>query len=141
MSIDTFNHMVRFESGLLGVSGITGDMRALLAIEQEHKDAAIAIELFVRDIKKAIGALATTLGGIDSLIFSGGIGEQSAAIRARICQDLTYMGVEINEKANAEHAFLISAGHSRAGVHIIPTDEAAIIAAQTQELISKVSDR
>lgn len=141
MDIDEFTHMVQFESGLLGVSGITGDMRALLANEQESKDAAIAIELFIRSIKKAIGALAATLGGVDSLIFSGGIGEQSSIIRSRVCQDLTYMGIAISEEANARHAFLISDQQSSAGVHVIPTDEAQVIATQTQRLVSRTDNK
>lgn len=140
MSLEEFNHMVRFEAGLLGVSGVTGDMRTLLAIEHENKDAALAVELFIHGVKKAIGGLAATLGGVDSLIFSGGIGEQSAVIRARICQDLAYMGIGINEDANANHAFLISANRSRVGVHVIPTDEASVIATQTQELINKMDN-
>lgn len=141
ISVDEFDHMVRFESGLLGVSGVTGDMRTLLAIEHENKDAALAVELFVRGIKKAIGALAATLGGIDSVIFSGGIGEQSAVIRARICQDLAYMGIEIDEGSNTHHSFLISADRSKAGVHVIPTDESSVIAAQTQALVNKMDNQ
>jgi acetate kinase len=136
MDVYTFNTMVRFESGLLGVSGLTGDMQALLDVEDTNKAAATAIELFVYDVKKSIGALATTLGGIDSLIFSGGIGEQSAVIRARVCQNLEYMGIEIDQTANEQHDFLISSKESRVGVHAIPTDEASIIAMQTNELLN-----
>ena len=135
MDIEAFNHMVSFESGLLGVSGSSGDMRTLLAIEHENEDAKTAIDLFIHDIKKAIGSLSATLGGIDSLIFSGGIGEQSAEIRARICQGLEYLGIEINEAINERHEFLISAESSKVGVHVIPTDEAKVIAAQTNELV------
>lgn len=134
MSIDTFDHMVNNGSGLLGVSGISGDMSSLLNLERENKDAALAIELFVRDVKKAIGGFAALLGGVDSLIFSGGIGEQSAVLRGRICQGLEYMDIEISESANQENSFLISSESSRVGVHVIPTDEARIIAEQTIEL-------
>lgn len=134
MSIEEFDHMVSSESGLLGVSGLTGDMHALLDQEDQNEDAAAAIELFVRDIKKSIGGLAAVLGGIDSLIFSGGIGEQSAILRARICQGLGYAGIDINEEANVQNAFLISSEKSKAGVHVIATNEAFIIAAQTREL-------
>lgn len=140
MSADEFDHMVNFESGLLGVSGVTGDMHSLLSLEEQNRDAAMAIELFVRDVKKSIGALATTLGGVDSLLFSGGIGEQSAVLRARICQGLEYMGIEISEVANERHSFLISAEHSRVGVHVIPTDEARVIALQTIESLN-LSDK
>lgn len=135
MSVDEFNHMINFQSGLLGISNLTGDMHALLAVETDNKDAATAIELFVRDVKKAIGSLSATLGGVDSLIFSGGIGEQSAVLRARICKDLGYLGIEIDETANTQNAFLISSEHSKSGVHVIATDEARVIAIQTNELL------
>lgn len=141
MDVRTFDTMVRFESGLLGVSGLTGDMRALLDVEKKNKAAATAIELFVHDVKKSIGALATTLGGIDSLIFSGGIGEQSAIIRARICQDLGYMGIEIDPTANERHAFLLSTKNARVGVHVISTDEASVIAVQTNELLNTTAGK
>ena len=135
MTSEEFEHMVNFESGLLGVSGITGDMEKLLTLEATNEDAALAIELFVRSVKKAIGGLAALLGGVDSLIFSGGIGERSAVLRSRICDELGYMGVELDEVANQRHDFLISSGQSRAGVHVIPADEAQIIAKQTIELL------
>ncbi|HSW91718.1 MAG TPA: acetate/propionate family kinase [Candidatus Saccharimonadales bacterium] len=141
MDMHAFNHMVRFESGLLGVSGLTGDMHALLNKEAENKKAASAVELFVRDVKKSIGALSTTLGGIDSLIFSGGIGEQSAVIRARICRDLGYLGIEVDPIANDEHAFLISTKDARVGVHVIPTNEASVIALQTNTLLNTNADK
>ncbi|MDN5274360.1 MAG: Acetate kinase [Candidatus Saccharibacteria bacterium] len=142
MDIEEFNHMVSSQSGLLGVSGLTGDMHALLDLEKQNGDAAMAVELFIRDVRKSIGALTTTLGGINSLIFSGGIGEQSAIIRARICQDLEYMGIEINVQANEENNFLISSQKSSVGVHVIPADEAHSIAVQIQELLlTKESDR
>lgn len=137
MTADEFDHMVNFESGLLGVSGVAGDMQKLLALEDTNKDAALAIELFVGSVKKTIGAFAAILGGVDSLIFSGGIGEQSAALRSRICEGLGYMGIEINEAANERHDFLISAEHGRAGVHVIPADEARVIAEQTITFIKK----
>jgi len=118
------------------VSGVTGDMQALLKMEKDHQDAALAIELFVRDVRKTIGALAALLGGVDSLIFSGGIGEQSSELRSRICRGLDYMGIVIDSTANEQHAFLISAEHSAVGVHVIATDEAQVIATQTIELLN-----
>jgi acetate kinase len=141
MSVRDFSHMVNFESGLLGVSQLTGDMHALLEMESENEHVALAIELFVRDVKKSIGALATTLGGLDSLLFSGGIGEQSAILRARICQDLEYMGIEIEQSANERSEFLISTEHGKVGIHVIPTDEALVIATQTREQLYKTNER
>lgn len=134
MSIESFDRMSNFESGLLGISDRTGNMRTLLGLEAEDKYAALAVEVFVHNVKKAIGSLSAVLGGLDSLIFSGGIGERSSILRGRICQDLGYMGISINENANNQHAFLISAADSRVGVHIIPSDEARVIAKQIYEL-------
>lgn len=142
MDVEEFDHMVSSQSGLLGISGLTGDMHTLLDLEEQNDDAAMAVALFIRDVRKSIGALTTTLDGIDSLIFSGGIGEQSAIIRARICQGLDYMGIEINAQANEENDFLISSQRSGVGVHVIPADEAHSIAVQIQELLlSKESDQ
>lgn len=135
MSLDEFDHMVSSESGLLGVSTLTSDMYALLEAEENDSNAALAVELFVRDVKKSIGALAATLGGIDSLIFSGGIGEQSAILRARICHGLEYMGIELDDDVNMKHSFLISSRHSRTGVHVIPANEACVIATETHKLL------
>ena len=137
LSVNEFNHMVSSESGLLGISQLTGDMRTLLELEKNNENAALAVELFVRDVKKSIGALATTMGGVSSLIFSGGIGEQSAVLRTRICEGLEYMGIELNEDTNAEHAFLISSSKSNAGVHVIPANEARVIAMQTHALLAE----
>lgn len=131
ISTEEFNRMTSFESGLLGVSGVSSDMHQLLDIEQENENARMAIDKFVRDIKKSIAALSATIGGIDSLIFSGGIGEQSSVLRGRICQDFAYLGIEIDEDLNNRHEFLISSEKSRVGVHVIPTDEAQMIAMQT----------
>lgn len=138
MSIDAFDRMVNFESGLLGVSGTTGDMKSLLNQEKESEAAALAVELFVRDIKKTIGAFCALLGGVDSLIFSGGIGEQSAVVRSRICRGLAHMGIEIDEAANEHNSFLISAEHCAVGVHVIPTNEAQVIVEQTTALLNKM---
>lgn len=137
MSLEEFDQMVSGESGLLGVSGSSGDMHKLLSMEGEDEDARLAIELFVQSVKKSIGALSAVLGGVDSIIFSGGIGEQSSALRARICQGLEYLGIEISEVMNKQSDFLISSSQSKAGVHVIPTDEARVIAAQTIKFLSE----
>lgn len=136
MGLDEFTQMVSFESGLLGVSGISGDMQKLLGLEAQSSDAKAAVDLFVYNVKKSVGALSAILGGVDSLIFSGGIGEQSSVLRTRICQGLGYLGIEINETTNRQNDFLISSPQSRVGVHVIPTDEAQVIAAQTITLLN-----
>ena len=128
MSIQQYNHMLNFESGLLGVSGLSSDMYTLLQNETTNPAAAAAVELFCYQVRKSIGALATTIGGIDSLIFSGGIGEQAPLIRARICEGLEFLGIRLDPVANSEFRELISSAESTAGVHILHTDEASIIA-------------
>lgn len=130
MSLQEYDHMVNFESGLLGVSDLSSDMYTLLEAMATNPQAAEAVELFCYQIQKAIGALATTIGGLDSLIFTGGIGEQADRIRTRICAGLGFMGIQLDEEANRHHAFLISASPSRVGVHVLPTDEALQISRQ-----------
>lgn len=131
MSVEAYNHMVNFESGLLGVSGLSADMLTLLNNEAANQHAAEAVDLFCYQAKKAIGGLVASLGGVDSLVFSGGIGEQAPRIRSRICSGLGFLGIELDENSNAQHLECISSLSSRVGVHVIPTDEAQIIGKQT----------
>lgn len=130
LSGQDFNTMVNFKSGLLGVSGLSADMHSLLEQEATNEAAADAVNLFVRQVRKAIGALTATLGGLDSLVFSGGIGEQSSIIRSRICEDLGFLGITVSDEQNNAQARLISDTASRVGVHVIPTDEAQVITTQ-----------
>mgnify|MGYP000969646128 CR=1 FL=1 len=122
MSTDDVRALLNVNSGLRGIAG-TPDMKALLANESTDYKSAQAVRMFVNGIKRAIGGLAAELGGVDSLIFSGGIGEQSATLRSRICDDLSYMGITLDPVRNQFGEFLISANDSRTGVHVIPTDE------------------
>ncbi len=139
MSIDDFSHMVNFESGWLGVSELSADMYSLLENESTNAQADEAINLFVYQVKKTIGAMAAALGGLNSLVFSGGIGEQSSVLRARICEGLGFLGVELDENSNNQQLELISAAHSQVGVHVIPTNEASVIVRQTYKIISKAA--
>lgn len=140
ISAEQYNHLVNFESGLLGISGRTGDMKTLLDHESSDTQAAEAIEIFCHRIAQAIAALATSIGGVDSLIFSGGIGEQSAILRQRICDKLAFLGIKLDKARNSRHEQLISASNSPAGIHIIPTDETSIIAQHvTKQLMKKGS--
>lgn len=123
-----FQHMVNHESGLLGVSEISSDMRDLLAREAGDVRAAEAVALFCYQAKKWVGAFAAALGGLDTLVFSAGIGEQSASIRARICDGLGFLGIELHAGCNAKHAAVISTGASRVTVRVIPTNEELMIA-------------
>lgn len=133
---DKFNHMVNFESGLLGVSETSADMEKLLAIKDSDTRAKEAVELFCYQVKKSIGALATSLGGINTLVFTGGMGENAPKIRAKICEGLEFLGIELDPNQNEQGARLISAPTSQAGVHVIHTNEAVTIARQTSEIIS-----
>ncbi len=137
LSDEDFDKMINKQSGLLGVSGLSGDMELLIQRSADDQDAALAVELFCYQARKAIGSLAATLNGLDSLIFSGGIGENSALIRQKICTGLNYLGVELDPERNHNHDFLISGSNSQVGVHVIQTDEAAVIAAKTLKTIQE----
>jgi acetate kinase len=128
MSAKEFNEMVTFHSGLLGISETSSDMRDLLDHDTHDVRAAEAVALFCYQVKKWIGAFAAALGGVDTLVFAGGIGENAPAVRARICDGLGFLGVEIEEKRNAANEGVISAAASRVTVRVIRTDEEHMIA-------------
>ncbi|OYE02864.1 acetate/propionate family kinase [Nostoc sp. 'Peltigera membranacea cyanobiont' 232] len=128
MSAKQFNEMVNFQSGLLGISETSSDMRDLLDREIQDERAAIGIALFCYQVKKWIGAFAAALGGVDTLVFAGGIGENAPTVRARICDGLGFLGIELEVKRNTANEDLISAVTSRVPVRVIHTDEALMIA-------------
>jgi len=130
-----FHDMVNHESGLLGVSETSSDMRDLLTREGEDVRAAEAVALFCYQAKKWVGAFTAALGGLDTLVFSAGIGERSAAIRERICEGLGFLGIELHHARNAAHAAVISTDVSRVTVRVIPTDEELMIARSTSRLL------
>ncbi|HEY7554814.1 MAG TPA: acetate/propionate family kinase [Candidatus Binatia bacterium] len=121
------------ESGLPGVSRISSDMRTLLA--SSEPTAAEAIELFVYRIKRELGSLAAALGGLDTLVFTGGIGENAASIRARVCEDASWLGLKLDEGANASGGPCISRKGSRVSAWVIPTNEELMIALHTRRLL------
>jgi acetate kinase len=123
-----FNEMVNFQSGLLGVSETSSDMRDLLDRETQDVRAAEAVALFCYQVKKWIGAFAAALCGLDTLVFAGGIGEKAPVIRARICHGLGFLGIELEEKQNVANAGVISAHASRVAVRVTHTDEELMIA-------------
>ena len=123
-----FYEMVNLQSGLLGVSEISSDMRDLLAQEAGDVRAAEAVALFCYQVKKWIGAYAAALGGLDTLVFAGGIGENAPTVRARICEGLGFLGIELDAPRNAQTAGVISTDGSRATVRVIRTDEELMIA-------------
>ena len=136
MSDKQFNEMVNFQSGLLGVSETSSDMRYLLDHETEDVRAAEAVALFCYQIKKWIGAFAAALGGLDTLVFAGGIGEKAPIIRARICEGLGFLGIELEEKRNAANEGVISIDASRVTVRVIRTDEELMIAETVCDTLS-----
>ena len=128
MTTQQFYEMVNHESGLLGISETSSDMRDLLDREKRDVRAAEAVALFCYQAKKWIGAYAAALGGLDTLVFAGGIGENAPVVRARICERLDFLGVKISEARNAENAVVISADNARVTIRVIRTDEELMIA-------------
>jgi acetate kinase len=128
MSGKQFNEMVNFQSGLLGVSETSSDMHDLLEHETQDVRAAEAVALFCYQVKKWIGAFAAALGGLDTLVFAGGIGENAPTVRIRICEGLGFLGIELEEKQNLTSAAVISTASSRVAVRVMHTDEESMIA-------------
>jgi acetate kinase len=128
MTAAQFQQMVNRRSGLLGVSGTSSDMRDLLAREARDVRASEAVNLFCYQAKKWIGSYAAVLGGLDTLVFAGGIGESAPLIRERICDGLGFLGVKLSRQRNAKNAAVISTGASRVTVRVMRTDEELMIA-------------
>jgi acetate kinase len=136
MSAKDFNTMVNSKSGLLGISETSSDMHDLLKSEKLDVRAAEAVALFCYQVKKWIGAFAAALGGLDTLVFAGGIGENAPVVRARICEELEFLGIELDMKQNAVNGSVISTGASRVVVRMIPTDEEFMIAKTVNQLLA-----
>jgi acetate kinase len=136
MTPKALGQMLYREAGLLGVSGRSADPRELLAHEADDPQAQAALALFVRRIVREIGALTAVLGGLDLLAFTAGIGEHSAALRARICAGLGFLDIRLDEAANAAHASTISAPGGRVTVVVEPTNEEWIAARHALEVVA-----
>jgi acetate kinase len=128
------------QAGLLGVSGSSPDMRTLLSLRDRDPGAALAIDMFCYQACKCIGSLAAALGGLDTLVFTGGIGEKAAPVRSAICRNLAHIGIVLDESRNEDHRDPTSATRSRCTVRIIPTHEDLMIARHTHRLVSGVMD-
>lgn len=135
LTADQFTHLVSHESGLLGVSETSSDVRRLLAIAPEDPRAVQALDLFCYQLRKNIGALAAALSGLDTLVFAGGIGENSPAIRSRICSSLQFLGLELDPHRNEKSEPVISSRDSRVAVRVIPTDEETMLARHARRLL------
>jgi acetate kinase len=127
--------LVYHESGLLGVSGITSDVKTLLEKKTVEPNAALALEMFCYQMRKHIGALAAVLGGLDLLVFTGGIGERAAPVRLEVCRGLEHLGIKLDRQRNDVHADLISSPASTCTVRVIPANEDLMIARHTHRLI------
>jgi acetate kinase len=125
------DRLINLESGLVGVSGTTSDMRSLVEARATDPRAALAVDMFCRSARKAIGALATVLGGLDQLVFTGGIGERAGVIRDEICRGLEHLGISLDSDANATDAATVSGDGSPCIVRVIPAGEDVVIARQT----------
>ncbi len=133
---DALDAILSHRSGLLGVSETSADMRDLLAREATDARAADAVALFCRGVTKAIGALAAVLGGVDTLVFAGGIGENAAPVRARVVQTLGHLGMRLDGARNAAGAPVVSIDESACTVRVIHTDEEAIIARESSRVLA-----
>jgi acetate kinase len=133
MTAAQFQTMVNHESGLIGISETSADIRDLLQAESADARAREAIDVFCYQAKKWIGAFAASMGGVDTLVFAGGIGENAAAVRRRICEGLEFIGVDVDTSLNEQHAARISCG--AVAVRIIRTDEESVIADMTARLL------
>lgn len=131
-----FNNLINHESGLLGISETSSDMRDLLGKEPDDIRAAEAVELFCYQAKKWIGSFAAALGGLDALVFAGGIGENCPVIRSRICEGLGFLGIGLDEKQNKKNARIISKAKESVTVHVIHTDEEWMIAKTVSQILN-----
>jgi acetate kinase len=135
LDVRELERLLTHESGLLGVSGISSDMRTLLERESTNAHAAEAIELFVYRVSREIGSLAAALGGLDALIFTGGIGEHAPSIRARVGRAMGWLGLDFDGLGNEQGGPRISLATSRVSAWVIPTNEELMIAQHTQHVL------
>ena len=141
LSAAELQNIINKESGVLGVSGVSNDMREIeAAIAEGNERARLALDMYMLRITKYIGAYAAEMGGVDIIVFTGGVGENQAGLRADVCESLGFMGVEIDKKVNAGIRgvdAVISSVNSRVTVCVIPTDEELMIARDTMDIVSR----
>jgi acetate kinase len=141
LKVDDLDHGLNYQSGLLGVSGISSDMRELLAAARTSPDAQLAIDMYVHRIKQTIGAMSATLGGMDCLVFTAGVGEHAPEIRARVCENMDFLGIELdrNSNANCKPDVDITSSRSRARVLVVATREDLTIVREARRLLSEAT--
>lgn len=144
LTLGEVNSMLNKHSGLLAISGLSSDMREILeASEAGDRNAQLAFEMYEYRLRKYIGAYAAAMNGVDAIVFTAGVGENSAALRAAVCRNLTYLGLELNEEANVRRESAdraITTPESRVQVLVIPTNEELMIARETHKLILQQND-
>lgn len=140
LSLDAVIHMLNHESGLLGLTGVSADLRTLLPLAADHPRVQAALALYVRRIVREIGALTAVLGGLDLLVFTAGVGEHSAPIRARVCEQLAWLGIDLDATANARHAATISTHGSRVTVGVEATNEEWVAAWHARRILAQRQD-
>lgn len=141
LTTQQLNHLINQESGLLGISGTTADMRELIKNRNTDTHAAEAFELFCYQTKKFIGAYAAVLEGLDTLVFSGGIGEHSPEVRSQVCDGLKFLGIELDEIKNINNEAIISSTSSKVTVRVIPTNEQLMIAKMVCDVLNVKSEK
>ena len=143
LSAEQLDHALNYESGLLGISGISSDMRQILELSAQSPDARLALEVYIHRLVQTIGAMAATLGGVDGLVFTAGVGENSARVRDLACANLGHLGLELDHEANdgcKPDADVASPG-SRARILVIATNEDLSILRQTRALLESSVNR
>ncbi|WP_028549339.1 acetate/propionate family kinase [Paenibacillus sp. UNC451MF] len=139
LTLSEVNSMLNKHSGLMAISGISSDMREILeAMEEGDRSATLAFEMYEYRLRKYIGSYAAAMNGVDALVFTAGVGENSAALRQAVCRNLTYLGLELDERANAQRSNedrVISTELSQVQVLVIPTNEELVIARDTHQLL------
>jgi len=136
VTADELAHVLDHESGMFGLSGSSADMRVLLAERAQHPGAAMAVDVFCHSVRKAVGALAAVLGGIDSLVFTAGIGEHAPDVRSQICEGLGHLGVVLDSERNAADAAVISVDGAPVSVRVVATDENLMMARHAARLVA-----
>jgi len=140
LSLSEAGTLLNKHSGLIGISGESSDMREIQnAMKDGHKRSEYAFDIFCYRIKKYIGAYAAAMGGLDALVFTGGIGENSAMVRETVCSNLDFLGINIDAVRNNDHKEVISTDESRVKVLKIPTNEELVIALDTAEIVHEMN--
>ena len=139
LTLGEANTLLNKHSGLIGISGESSDMREILAaVKDNQQRSKWAFEIFCYKIRKYIGAYAAAMGGLDAVVFTGGIGENSNEVREEVCKDLEFLGIELDELKNQNRDEIISKANSKVSVMCIPTNEELVIALDTAKIVSEI---